>query len=273
LLSNADPEVQREAITGLVYTMIDFQKNDEQMIKRMFGEVTPKTAAESEALYQRFMKLFDDPDNFFSAYVADARDLGYVQSHFGRYFSCKGVDEAYKDRGGREAADRDLARHVINLNTIDIYKQGVNRLMDEIYRRGWFGKVLLAFVKEKSQNAVLMEIDNTISPDEVARVLKEAFLFDTDDELALDYQIGFGNSWAEAYCSVLDGIDEKLLLAFELMPWQHNIDAVVSSYKALNEDNKDDQNEITPSKETAPSKKEQNKKGQGNQNKKFKWFR
>lgn len=143
------------------------------MIKRMFGEVTPKTAAESEALYQRFMKLFDDPDNFFSAYVADARDLGYVQSHFGR----------------------------------------------------------------------------------------------------LDYQIGFGNSWAEAYCSVLDGIEEKLLLDFESMPWQHNIDAVVSSYKALNEDSKDDQNEITSSKETAPSKKEQNKKGQGNQNKKFKWFR
>lgn len=268
LLSNPDPEVQRKVIRGLVYSLIDFLKKDEKMIEVMFGEVTPKTKAECEALYQRFMKLFDAPDACFSEYVANARDLGYVQSYFGRYFSCKGVDEAFKDRGGSEAANHDLARHVIHLTTIDIYKQGVNRLMDEIYRRGWFGKVLLpAFVKEELQNAVLMEIDNTISPQEVAKALKEAFLFDTDDQLTLDYRIGFGKSWVEAYCNVLDGIDERLLLDFKLMPWQHNIDDVVKSSKALRAGSQD------KPVETTPGKKEQKKKGQGKQNKKFKWFR
>lgn len=277
LLSSAGPEMQREVIRMLVYVMIDFREKDEMVIERMFGDVTPETEALCEALYQRFIKLFDDPDESLLDYIADARELGYVQSYFGRYFSCRGVDEVFEERGGSEAANRDLVRHVIRLTTIDIYKQGVNRLMDEIYRRGWFGKVLLpAFIKGKLQNAVLMEIDNTISPDEVAAVLKEAFIFDTDDKVALDYQIGFGKSWDEAYCNVLDGIDERVVFDDKLMPWQHNIDDTIRIFEALRADDEDKPVETGSNKKEQNkkelNKKEQKKKGQDKQNKKFKWF-
>jgi hypothetical protein len=265
--STVDEPAWQEALRALLLSVSIFDNKDDPEVQDAFNKLMAPTQCSYEDLHQWFMKQFNDPYDYFSAYVTNARRKGYVQSHFGRYFSCQNVEELFSGCDDSEAVIRDLARHVVRLTMIDVYKKGVNRLIDAIYQRGWFGKVLLpAFLGSPMVNAVLMEVDNTINPREFTAVFKTAFNFEIDGEDYLDYRIGFGNSWSEARCHLLDGYEEAAVFNF-FLPWRNNINLIVEDLEDLRKPRESNLDPDTPNKKARRNTKPDR------QNRKSNWFR
>lgn len=230
-------EDKRAEVQGLIYAQSMFISDPDHITQIIYHEVTPETKARYAQLMSRFMKVFNDPFDYFSAYVGEVHKIGHCQSYFGRYFRCNEGPGSQQEEPVSEELIRIFANIVVISTTLDVYKMGINRLMEEIYRRGWFGKVLLpGFLKKLYTDFVLMEIENTISPKEFLAVFKEAFLFDIDGGSYFDYKIGFGKNWLDAQTIQLDPDEERIHLS-EIFTWERDIRKFTDSVEELREYN------------------------------------
>lgn len=184
---NVTPKLRKQAKGinfGLPYGM-----GDTSLGARLFGEVSKENTKKAAEMRRKYFDGQEDIEVFFSKAQQEGVDNGYSKTLFGR--------RRYYKKGSEDIGSirRESGNAKIQGTAADIYKLAMSRLLDEIRKRGWLGKVLIsAFVHDEC----LLEISNEIDPAIMLNVLRKCMMVKIKDWCPLYTGAGYGRSWVEA---------------------------------------------------------------------------
>lgn len=169
---------------GLPYGMAD-----PSLGEHIFGTRSPENTLKAKKLRKLYFEGQEKVEQFFIKAKADGVANSYSDTYFGRrrYF-----DKRKKDRGSIE---REAGNNRIQGTAADTYKIAMVRLLSEIRKRDWLGKVLIsAFVHDEC----VLEIHKSIDPCVMLKVLRGCMMLDIPGWCPLYIGAGFGTNWYDA---------------------------------------------------------------------------
>lgn len=169
---------------GLPYGM-----GDPKLGESIFGARTPENTMKAKKLRRLYFEGQEKIEKFFIEARANGVANSYSETHFGRrrYF-----DKRVKDKGSIE---REAGNNRIQGTAADIYKIAMVRLLTEIRKRGWLGKVLIsAFVHDEC----VLEVHKSIDPAVMLKMLQECLMLKIPGWCPLYIGAGYGTNWYDA---------------------------------------------------------------------------
>lgn len=169
---------------GLPYGMAD-----PSLGEHIFGTRSPENTLKAKKLRKLYFEGQEKVEQFFIKARADGVANSYSETFFGRrrYF-----DKRKKDKGSIE---REAGNNRIQGTAADIYKISMVRLLTEIRKHGWLGKVLIsAFVHDEC----VLEVHKSIDPAIMLATLQECLMLKIPGWCPLYIGAGFGTNWYDA---------------------------------------------------------------------------
>lgn len=169
---------------GLPYGM-----GDQKLGESIFGARTPENTLKAKKLRRLYFEGQEKIEQFFIDARRNGVDNSYSDTFFGRrrYF-----DKRKKDKASIE---REAGNNRIQGTAADIYKIAMVRLLTEIRKRGWLGKVLIsAFVHDEC----VLEVHKSIDPAVMLKMLRSCLMLDIPGWCPLYIGAGYGTNWYDA---------------------------------------------------------------------------
>lgn len=169
---------------GLPYGM-----GDAKLGESIFGTRSPENTLKAKKLRKLYFEGQEKIEQFF----IDARRNGVNNSFSDTFFGRR----RYFDKRVKEkhSIERESGNNRIQGTAADIYKIAMVRLLMEIRKRGWLGKVLLsAFVHDEG----VLEVHKSIDPAVMLSVVRKSLMLDIAGWCPLYIGIGFGTNWYDA---------------------------------------------------------------------------
>lgn len=150
-------------------------------------------SAENTMKAKKLRKLYFEGQEKIEKFFIDARANGVARSYSDTYFGRRRYfDKRKKDRGSIE---REAGNNRIQGTAADIYKIAMVRLLTEIRKRGWLGKVLIsAFVHDEC----VLEVHKSIDPAIMLKTLQKCLMLEIPGWCPLYIGAGFGTNWYDA---------------------------------------------------------------------------
>lgn len=169
---------------GLPYGMAD-----PSLGEHIYGTRSAENTLKAKKLRKLYFEGQEKVEQFFLTARANGVKNSYSDTYFGRrrYF-----DRRKKDKGSIE---REAGNNRIQGTAADIYKIAMVRLLTEVRKRGWLGKVLIsAFVHDEC----VLEVHKSIDPAKMLKLLQECLMLKLDGWCPLYIGAGFGTNWYDA---------------------------------------------------------------------------
>lgn len=169
---------------GLPYGMAD-----PSLGEHIFGTRSAENTLKAKKLRKLYFEGQENVEKFFIKARADGVKNGYSETHFGRR---RTFDKRKKDKGSIE---RESGNHRIQGTAADIYKLAMVRLLTEVRKRGWLGKVLIsAFVHDEC----VLEVHKSIDPAVMLSILRKCMMLEIPGWCPLYIGAGYGTNWYDA---------------------------------------------------------------------------
>ena len=127
------------------------------------------------------------------SFINVSRNQGLTQHYSTTYFNRRRYFDPRRTR--KDTIERQSCNARIQGTAADIYKISMVRLLNQIRKHGWLGKVLIsAFVHDEC----VLEISKSIDPCVMLRVLRECMSLKIKGWCPLFIGCGFGRNWYEA---------------------------------------------------------------------------
>lgn len=169
---------------GLPYGMAD-----PSLGEHLYGVRSAENTLKARKMREVYFDGQDDVRKFFVDARANGVRNGYGETFFGRrrYFDRRKVDKG--------SIERQAGNFRIQGTAADLYKIAMVRLLSEIRKRDWVGKVLISgFIHDEC----LLEIHKSIDPMVMLKVLKSCMMIELDGWCPLYNGAGFGINWYNA---------------------------------------------------------------------------
>lgn len=179
---------QRKMSKGVNFGIL-YGLGDPNLGVNLYGEKTPENTRKAKRQKELYFKGMEELKDFIDKSKAQGTTQFYSTTYFGRrrYFDPRRVR---KDKIERQSCN---AR--IQGTAADIYKVAMVRLLHQLRKRDWLGKVLIsAFVHDEC----FLEVSKSLDPIVVLGVLRRCMMLDNDGWCPLFIGAGFGRNWYEA---------------------------------------------------------------------------
>lgn len=179
---------QRKMSKGVNFGIL-YGLGDPNLGVNLYGEKTPENTRKAKQQKELYFKGMEELKDFINKSKAQGTTQFYSTTYFGRrrYFDPRKVR---KDKIERQSCN---AR--IQGTAADIYKVAMVRLLHQLRKRGWLGKIFIsAFVHDEC----FLEVSKSLDPIVVLGVLRECMMLDNEGWCPLFIGAGFGRNWYEA---------------------------------------------------------------------------
>lgn len=169
---------------GLPYGMAD-----PSLGEHIYGTRSAENTLKAKKLRKLYFEGQEKVEQFFIKARADGVANSFSETYFGRrrYF-----DKRKKDKGSIE---REAGNNRIQGTAADIYKIAMVRLLTEVRKRGWLGKVLIsAFVHDEC----VLEVHKSIDPAVMLATLRKCLMLEIPGWCPLYIGAGYGTNWYDA---------------------------------------------------------------------------
>lgn len=179
---------QRKMSKGVNFGIL-YGLGDPNLGANLYGERTPENTRKAKKQKELYFKGMEELKDFIEKSKAQGTSQLFSTTHFGRrrYFDPRKVK--------RDKIERQSCNARIQGTAADIYKVAMVRLLHQLRKNGWLGKVLIsAFVHDEC----FLEISKALDPIVVLGVLRKCMMLDNKGWCPLFIGAGFGRNWYEA---------------------------------------------------------------------------
>lgn len=179
---------QRKKSKGVNFGIL-YGLGDPNLGQTLYGEKTPENTRKAKRQKELYFKGMEELKDFINKSRAQGTTQFYSTTDYGRrrYFDPRKVR--------KDTIERQSCNARIQGTAADIYKLAMVRLLHQIRKRGWLGRVLIsAFVHDEC----FLEVSKSLDPIVVLGVLRKSMMLDKDGWCPLFIGAGFGRNWYEA---------------------------------------------------------------------------
>lgn len=184
MVTHKQRKISKGVNFGLLYGM-----GDASLAARLFGEKTPENIRKAKKQKELYFTGMDELRDF----IDKSRSQGITQYYSTTYFGRRRYYDPRKVR--KDSIERQSCNARIQGTAADIYKLAMIRLLYQLRKRGWLGKVLIsAFVHDEC----FLEIHKSLDPIIVLNVLRDCMMLNNEGWCPLFIGAGYGRNWYEA---------------------------------------------------------------------------
>ncbi|MEM7060303.1 MAG: DNA polymerase I [Pseudomonadota bacterium] len=186
-IEGMDPMVRRQAKAinfGVIYGISAFGLSNNLRIPR----------GDAQAFINAYFEKFPGIKQYMDDTKAEARELGYVQTLFGRKIHTPGITQKGPGRG---FAERAAINAPIQGTAADVIRRAMIRIPRAMENANLTGRMLLQVHDELLFEVAEAQVDDTIAT--VRAVMESAASPAVEISVPLVVDAGRGNSWAEAH--------------------------------------------------------------------------
>ena len=184
MVTHKQRKISKGVNFGLLYGM-----GDASLAARLFGEKTPENIRKAKKQKELYFMGIDELRSF----IDKSRAQGVTQYYSTTYFGRRRYYDPRKVR--KDSIERQSCNARIQGTAADIYKIAMIRLLHQLRKRGWLGKVLIsAFIHDEC----FLEISKSLDPIVVLKVLRDCMMLNNEGWCPLFIGAGFGRNWYEA---------------------------------------------------------------------------
>lgn len=179
---------QRKMSKGVNFGIL-YGLGDPNLGATLYGEKTPENTRKAKRQKELYFKGMEELKDFINKSKAQGTTQYYSTTHFGRrrYFDPRKVR--------KDTIERQSCNARIQGTAADIYKLAMVRLLHQIRKRDWMGKVFIsAFVHDEC----FLEVSKSLDPIVVLGVLRGCMMLNIEGWCPLFIGAGFGRNWYEA---------------------------------------------------------------------------
>lgn len=179
---------QRKMSKGVNFGIL-YGLGDPNLGATLYGEKSPENTRKAKNQKELYFKGMEELKVFIDKSKAQGVSQHFSTTYFGRrrYFDPRKVRQ--------DTIERQSCNARIQGTAADIYKVAMVRLLHQLRKRGWMGKVLIsAFVHDEC----FLEVHKSLDPIVVLGVLRRCMMLDNKGWCPLFIGAGFGRNWYEA---------------------------------------------------------------------------
>lgn len=184
LVSHKQRKMSKGVNFGILYGL-----GDPNLGATLYGERTPENTRKAKKQKELYFQGMEELKDFINKSKSQGTTQFYSTTDYGR--------RRYYDprRVRKDTIERQSCNARIQGTAADIYKLAMVRLLHQIRKRDWLGKVLIsAFVHDEC----FLEVSKSLDPIVVLGVLRKSMMLDKDGWCPLFIGAGFGRNWYEA---------------------------------------------------------------------------
>lgn len=179
---------QRKMSKGVNFGIL-YGLGDPNLGVTLYGVKSPENTRKAKHQKELYFKGMEELKVFIEKSKAQGTTQFYSTTDFGR----RRYYDPRKER--RDKIERQSCNARIQGTAADIYKVAMVRLLHQLRKRNWLGKVLIsAFVHDEC----FLEISKSLDPIIVLGVLRRCMMLDKEGWCPLFIGCGFGHNWYEA---------------------------------------------------------------------------
>lgn len=179
---------QRKMSKGVNFGIL-YGLGDPNLGVNLYGSKTPENTRKAKRQKEKYFVGMEELKDFIEKSKAQGVTQFYSVTDFGRrrYFDSRRVR--------KDTIERQSCNARIQGTAADIYKVAMVRLLHQLRKRNWLGKVLIsAFVHDEC----FLEVHKSLDPIVVLGVLRRCMMLDKEGWCPLYIGAGFGRNWYEA---------------------------------------------------------------------------
>ena len=184
LVSHKQRKMSKGVNFGILYGL-----GDPNLGATLYGAKTPENTRKAKKQKELYFKGMEELRSFIDVSKAQGTTQHFSTTYFGRrrYFDPRRVRT--------DTIERQSCNARIQGTAADIYKIAMVRLLHQIRKLDWMGKVLIsAFVHDEC----FLEVSKSLDPIVVLGVLRKCMMLDNAGWCPLFIGAGFGRNWYEA---------------------------------------------------------------------------
>lgn len=184
LVSHKQRKMSKGVNFGILYGL-----GDPNLGVTLYGEKTPENTRKAKHQKELYFKGMEELRGFIDKSKAQGVNQHFSTTYFGRrrYYDPRRVRQ--------DTIERQSCNARIQGTAADIYKVAMVRLLHQLRKRGWLGKILIsAFVHDEC----FLEVSKSLDPMIVLGVLRKCMMLDNPGWCPLFIGAGFGENWYEA---------------------------------------------------------------------------
>lgn len=169
---------------GILYGL-----GDENLGKNLYGSVSPTNTQKAKKQKKLYFTGMEELEGFIDVSKHQGTSQFFSTTFFGRRRNFD-IRTTNKNKIERQSCN---AR--IQGTAADLYKLAMVRLLSQIRKNGWLGKILISgFIHDEC----FLEVSKLLDPAKVLKVLRKSMMIDIEGWCPLFIGCGFGRNWYEA---------------------------------------------------------------------------